>query len=171
MFIIQDAIIFLQNNYCFASPTDSGFFFVVIVTMDATNLDCRMVKSLYPENDSMVMAQVTKIQEDGVTFSLLEFNNREVRIVVANDSDCLARSKVGRIEPLKVMFVDKTFDYIAVKRSGTTFDERMKCEQLYNKRKHVHSVLHSIADEHDIDLEVYSSFKAFIGFFFFSFLF
>ncbi|KAF8118764.1 hypothetical protein N665_0002s0074, partial [Sinapis alba] len=60
---------------------------------------------------------------------------------------------IKRIEPLKLVFVDTIRDIIVLNRSTSNFDERLKCERLFNMTKHVHYVLLSIAEDKVMDLE------------------
>ncbi|PQP97720.1 eukaryotic translation initiation factor 2 subunit alpha homolog [Prunus yedoensis var. nudiflora] len=83
----------------------------------APNLECRMYEARYPEVDMAVMIQVKNIADMGAYVSLLEYNNIEGMILFSELSRRRIRSvssliKVGRIEPVMVLRVDKEKGYI-----------------------------------------------------------
>ncbi|KAF3544967.1 hypothetical protein DY000_02002241 [Brassica cretica] len=85
--------------------------------MATPNLECRMYESKYPEVDMAVMIQVKNIADMGAYVSLLEYNNIEGMILFSELSRRRIRSvssliKVGRIEPVMVLRVDKEKGYI-----------------------------------------------------------
>ncbi|KAF3518812.1 hypothetical protein DY000_02059031 [Brassica cretica] len=76
-----------------------------------------MYESKYPEVDMAVMIQVKNIADMGAYVSLLEYNNIEGMILFSELSRRRIRSvssliKVGRIEPVMVLRVDKEKGYI-----------------------------------------------------------
>ncbi|TQE07002.1 hypothetical protein C1H46_007392 [Malus baccata] len=77
-----------------------------------SNLECQMYGMRYPDVDMAVMIQVKNITDIGAYVSLLEYNNIEGMILFSELSCRWIRSvssliKVGRIEPVMVLKVDK----------------------------------------------------------------
>ena len=72
----------------------------------------RMYESEFPEIDELVMVQVRSIADMGAYVSLLEYNNIEGMILLSELTRRRIRSvskliKVGRVEPVMVLRVDK----------------------------------------------------------------
>ncbi|CAA0834426.1 Eukaryotic translation initiation factor 2 subunit 1 [Striga hermonthica] len=81
------------------------------------SLECRMYEARYPEVDQAVMIQVKSMADSGAYVSLLEYNNIEGMILFSELSRRRIRSissliKVGRIEPVMVLRVNKEKGYI-----------------------------------------------------------
>ncbi|KAF5752592.1 hypothetical protein HS088_TW01G00507 [Tripterygium wilfordii] len=124
----------------------------------APNLECRMYESKYPEVDVAVMIQVKHIADMGAYVSLLEYNNIEGMILFSELSRRRIRSvssliKVGRIEPVMVLRVDKEKGYIDLSKRRVSEEDIQSCEELYNKSKLVHSIMRHVAETMNIDLE------------------
>ena len=125
----------------------------------ATNLECRMYEAKYPEVDMAVMIQVKNIADMGAYVSLLEYNNIEGMILFSELSRRRIRSvssliKVGRIEPVMVLRVDKDKGYIDLSKRRVSEEDIQACEERYNKSKLVHSIMRHVAETLNIDLEV-----------------
>ncbi|KAF9674573.1 hypothetical protein SADUNF_Sadunf10G0141100 [Salix dunnii] len=124
----------------------------------STNLECRMYESRYPEVDMAVMIQVKNIADMGAYVSLLEYNNIEGMILFSELSRRRIRSvssliKVGRIEPVMVLRVDKEKGYIDLSKRRVSEEDIQACEERYNKSKLVHSIMRHVAETLGIDLE------------------
>ena len=127
--------------------------------MATPNLECRMYESKYPEVDMAVMIQVKNIADMGAYVSLLEYNNIEGMILFSELSRRRIRSvssliKVGRIEPVMVLRVDKDKGYIDLSKRRVSEEDIQTCEERYNKSKLVHSIMRHVAETLSIDLEV-----------------
>ncbi|KAJ1425343.1 Translation initiation factor 2, alpha subunit [Sesbania bispinosa] len=97
----------------------------------APNLECRMYETKYPEVDMAVMIQLSR---------------RRIRSVSS-------LIKVGRIEPVMVLRVDKEKGYIDLSKRRVSEEDIQACEERYNKSKLVHSIMRHVAETLDIDLE------------------
>uniref|UniRef100_A0A803QTM1 S1 motif domain-containing protein n=1 Tax=Cannabis sativa TaxID=3483 RepID=A0A803QTM1_CANSA len=122
------------------------------------NLECRMYEARYPEVDMAVMIQVKNIADMGAYVSLLEYNNIEGMILFSELSRRRIRSvssliKVGRIEPVMVLRVDKEKGYIDLSKRRVSEEDIQACEERYNKSKLVHSIMRHVAETMGIDLE------------------
>uniref|UniRef100_A0A7N0TCE3 S1 motif domain-containing protein n=1 Tax=Kalanchoe fedtschenkoi TaxID=63787 RepID=A0A7N0TCE3_KALFE len=122
------------------------------------NLECRMYEAKYPEVDMAVMIQVNNIADMGAYVSLLEYNNIEGMILFSELSRRRIRSvssliKVGRIEPVMVLRVDKEKGYIDLSKRRVSEEDIQACEERYNKSKLVHSIMRHVAETLQIDLE------------------
>lgn len=122
------------------------------------NLECRMYEARYPEVDMAVMIQVKNIADMGAYVSLLEYNNIEGMILFSELSRRRIRSvssliKVGRIEPVMVLRVDKEKGYIDLSKRRVSEEDIQACEERYNKSKLVHSIMRHVAETLSIDLE------------------
>ncbi|OAY54956.2 hypothetical protein MANES_03G078600v8 [Manihot esculenta] len=123
------------------------------------NLECRMYEAKYPEVDMAVMIQVKNIADMGAYVSLLEYNNIEGMILFSELSRRRIRSvssliRVGRIEPVMVLRVDKEKGYIDLSKRRVSEEDIQACEERYNKSKLVHSIMRHVAETMGIDLEV-----------------
>ncbi|PSS32514.1 Eukaryotic translation initiation factor 2 subunit alpha like [Actinidia chinensis var. chinensis] len=122
------------------------------------NLECRMYEAKYPEVDMAVMIQVKNIADMGAYVSLLEYNNIEGMILFSELSRRRIRSvssliKVGRIEPVMVLRVDKDKGYIDLSKRRVSEEDIQGCEERYNKSKLVHSIMRHVAETLKLDLE------------------
>ncbi|KAI8005864.1 hypothetical protein LOK49_LG07G00830 [Camellia lanceoleosa] len=122
------------------------------------NLECRMYEAKYPEVDMAVMIQVKNIADMGAYVSLLEYNNIEGMILFSELSRRRIRSvssliKVGRIEPVMVLRVDKEKGYIDLSKRRVSEEDIQGCEERYNKSKLVHSIMRHVAETMNVDLE------------------
>jgi translation initiation factor 2 subunit 1 len=118
-----------------------------------------MYEARYPEVDMAVMIQVKNIADMGAYVSLLEYNNIEGMILFSELSRRRIRSvssliKVGRIEPVMVLRVDKEKGYIDLSKRRVSEEDIQACEERYNKSKLVHSIMRHVAETLDLDLEV-----------------
>ncbi|KAJ8440208.1 hypothetical protein Cgig2_023973 [Carnegiea gigantea] len=122
------------------------------------NLECRMYEAKYPEVDMAVMIQVKNIADMGAYVSLLEYNNIEGMILFSELSRRRIRSvnsliRVGRIEPVMVLRVDKEKGYIDLSKRRVSEEDIAQCEERYNKSKLVHSIMRHVAETMSMDLE------------------
>ncbi|XP_042506991.1 eukaryotic translation initiation factor 2 subunit alpha homolog [Macadamia integrifolia] len=128
------------------------------MAMNTPNFECRMYEAKYPEVDMAVMIQVKNIADMGAYVSLLEYNSIEGMILFSELSRRRIRSvssliKVGRIEPVMVLRVDKEKGYIDLSKRRVSDDEINTCEERYNKSKLVHSIMRHVAETMQLDLE------------------
>ncbi|KAL8535352.1 hypothetical protein ACS0TY_011122 [Phlomoides rotata] len=128
------------------------------MTTNGTNLECRMYEAKYPEVDMAVMIQVKSMADSGAYVSLLEYNNIEGMILFSELSRRRIRSissliKVGRIEPVMVLRVDKEKGYIDLSKRRVSEEDIQTCEERFNKSKLVHSIMRHVAETMNIDLE------------------
>ncbi|KAG5395953.1 hypothetical protein IGI04_017767 [Brassica rapa subsp. trilocularis] len=126
--------------------------------MATPNLECRMYEAKYPEVDMAVMIQVKSIADMGAYVSLLEYNNTEGMILFSELSRRRIRSvssliKVGKIEPVMVLRVDKERGYIDLSKRRVSEEDIQTCEERYNKSKLVHSIMRHVAETLSLDLE------------------
>ncbi|XP_073305247.1 eukaryotic translation initiation factor 2 subunit alpha homolog [Primulina huaijiensis] len=125
---------------------------------NGVNLECRMYEAKYPEVDMAVMIQVKSMADSGAYVSLLEYNNIEGMILFSELSRRRIRSissliKVGRIEPVMVLRVDKDKGYIDLSKRRVSEEDIQACEERFNKSKLVHSIMRHVAETMKIDLE------------------
>ena len=115
------------------------------------NGDCRMYKEKFPEVDEVVMVQVKSIAEMGAYVQLLEYNGIEGMILLSELTRRRIRSvskliKVGRVEPVMVLRVDKEKGYIDLSKRRVSPEDVAACEEKYNKSKMVHSILRHVSE-------------------------
>lgn len=96
--------------------------------------------------------------DSGAYVALLEYNNIEGMILFSELSRRRIRSissliKVGRIEPVMVLRVDKEKGYIDLSKRRVSEEDISACEERYNKSKLVHSIMRHVAETMGIDLE------------------
>ena len=102
-----------------------------------------MYKEKFPEVDEVVMVQVKSIAEMGAYVQLLEYNGIEGMILLSELTRRRIRSvskliKVGRVEPVMVLRVDKEKGYIDLSKRRVSPEDVAACEEKYNKSKMVH---------------------------------
>lgn len=112
----------------------------------------------YPEVESLVMVNVRHIADMGAYVSLLEYNNIEGMILLSELSRRRIRSihkliRVNRQEVVLVLRVDRDKGYIDLSKRRVAPEDIIKCEDRYNKAKHVHAVLRHIAESRKLYLE------------------
>jgi len=125
---------------------------------DKKNLECRFYENQYPEVESLVMVNVRHIADMGAYVSLLEYNNIEGMILLSELSRRRIRSihkliRVNRQEVVLVLRVDRDKGYIDLSKRRVAPEDIIKCEDRYNKAKHVHAVLRHIAESRKLYLE------------------
>lgn len=117
-----------------------------------------MYEAKYPEVDQAVMIQVKSMADSGAYVSLLEYNNIEGMILFSELSRRRIRSissliRVGRIEPVMVLRVNKEKGYIDLSKRRVAEEDIQACEERYNKSKLVHSIMRHVAETMELDLE------------------
>jgi translation initiation factor 2 subunit 1 len=110
-----------------------------------------MYKPTFPEVDEVVMVQVKSIAEMGAYVQLLEYNGIEGMILLSELTRRRIRSvskliKVGRVEPVMVLRVDKEKGYIDLSKRRVSPEDVAAAEEKYNKSKMVHSILRHVAE-------------------------
>ena len=101
--------------------------------------------------DEVVMVQVKSIAEMGAYVQLLEYNGIEGMILLSELTRRRIRSvskliKVGRVEPVMVLRVDKEKGYIDLSKRRVSPEDVAAAEEKYNKSKMVHSILRHVAE-------------------------
>jgi translation initiation factor 2 subunit 1 len=117
-----------------------------------------MYSGEYPEVDDVVMVQVKRVAEMGAYVQLLEYNNIEGMILLSELTRRRIRSvskliKVGRIEPVMVLRVDKDKGYIDLSKRRVSSEDIQKCEDKYSKSKMVHSILRHVSETTGANLQ------------------
>merc|ERR1712156_407391 len=112
---------------------------------------CRYYENKYPEIDDVVVVNVRSIADMGAYVHLLEYNNIEGMILLSELSRRRIRSinkmvRVGKGEIVSVLRVDKDKGYIDLSKRRVNDEDRKKCENRYEKAKHVNSILRHVAD-------------------------
>lgn len=97
------------------------------------------------------MVQVKSIAEMGAYVQLLEYNGIEGMILLSELTRRRIRSvskliKVGRVEPVMVLRVDKEKGYIDQSKRRVSPEDVAAAEEKYNKSKMVHSILRHVAE-------------------------
>jgi translation initiation factor 2 subunit 1 len=120
--------------------------------------DCRMYEPRYPEVDDVVMVQVQSIEEMGAYVSLLEYAGAEGMILLSELSRRRIRSvnkliKVGRVEPVMVLRVDREKGYIDLSKRRVSPEDVAAAEERFGKSKLVHSILRHVSETTGEDLE------------------
>lgn len=105
----------------------------------------------FPEVDEVVMVQVKRVAEMGAYVQLLEYNNVEGMILLSELTRRRIRSvskliKVGRIEPVMVLRVDKEKGYIDLSKRRVSPEDVQACEDKYSKSKMVHSIMRHVSE-------------------------
>mmetsp|Transcript_890 Transcript_890/g.3249 ORF Transcript_890/g.3249 Transcript_890/m.3249 type:complete len:316 (+) Transcript_890:83-1030(+) len=119
--------------------------------------ECRMYVNEFPEVDDVVMVQVKRVAEMGAYVQLLEYNNIEGMILLSELTRRRIRSvtkliKVGRIEPVMVLRVDKEKGYIDLSKRRVSPEDIQACEDRYSKSKMVHSIMRHVSETTCTDL-------------------
>uniref|UniRef100_A0A7S1VRP1 S1 motif domain-containing protein n=1 Tax=Sexangularia sp. CB-2014 TaxID=1486929 RepID=A0A7S1VRP1_9EUKA len=117
-------------------------------------LRCRFYEEKYPEVDDVVVVEVKSVAEMGAYVTLLEYNNVEGMILLSELSRRRIRSinkliRVGKIEYVVVLRVDKDKGYIDLSKRRVTHDDIVKAEQRYSRAKQVHSVMKYIVESYN----------------------
>lgn len=121
-------------------------------------MSCRMYESRFPEVDEVVMVNVRQIADMGAYVRLLEYDNIEGMILLAELTRRRIRSihkliRVGRNEVAVVLRVDKEKGYIDLSKRRVSPEEAQACEDRFNKSKAVHSIMRHVAEKLGHDLE------------------
>jgi translation initiation factor 2 subunit 1 len=136
--------------------------------MDETNFNteiseniketCYFYPTKLPEKDELVTIRIKSIDEISILCSLLEYNNVEGFLPLSELSRTRARTvirqmRVGQIQVVQVIRVDKEKGYIDLSKKYITETERQSGQQKYLKGKTVHSISKLLAKTHNIPLE------------------
>jgi translation initiation factor 2 subunit 1 len=114
-------------------------------------LSCRFYEEKFPELHEAVNTNVTEIGEMGAYVKLLEYNNVPGMILLSELSRRRIRSinklvRVGRDECAVVVRVDRDKGYIDLSKRRLSDDEKKRCENKFEKAKHVNSIVKHTAD-------------------------
>jgi translation initiation factor 2 subunit 1 len=110
----------------------------------------RFYEAKYPEVEDFVMVEVKRIEEMGAYVLLKEYDDQEGMILLSELSRRRIRSihkiiRVGRLEVVCVLRVDKEKGYIDVSKRRVTPEDVAACEEKYNKAKAVHLIVSAVA--------------------------
>jgi len=120
--------------------------------------NCRFYENKFPEVEECVVVEVKSIEQMGAYVSLKEYNEIEGMILLSELSRRRIRSinkiiRVGKLEVVVVLRVDKEKGYIDLSKRRVTDEEIAKCEQRYQKAKAVHLIMRHVAAVTQINLE------------------
>jgi len=120
------------------------------------SLSCRFYEEKFPELHEAVNTNVTEIGEMGAYVKLLEYNNVGGMILLSELSRRRIRSinklvRVGRDECAVVVRVDREKGYIDLSKRRLSDDEKKRCENKFEKAKHVNSIVKHTADVLEMD--------------------
>lgn len=127
-------------------------------------LHCRMYEQKLPSVDELVIVKVIKVEEQGATCQLLEYDNLEGMLPCTQYSKHYVRSirkliKPGRQYVLSVMNVDTEKNYIDLSKKHVTKEEIEKTNDRFKKSCYVHTFLSNLARHNNIELvELYTLF-------------
>lgn len=112
----------------------------------------RFYEQQYPEVEDFVMVEVKRIEEMGAYVLFKEYNDQEGMILLSELSRRRIRSihkiiRVGRLEVVVVLRVDKEKGYIDVSKRRVTPEDVAACEEKYNKAKAVHLIVSAVAQQ------------------------
>ncbi len=117
----------------------------------------RFYQNTYPEKNDLVIAQVKTVSDNGVYVSLLEYNGIEGMVPISELTNRRFKTyhkltKVGKIEILNVLQVDKVKGFIDLSKKSVSTEDIVKCEQKWNKSKCVQSIMSRVSDVLSIPL-------------------
>lgn len=124
---------------------------MAVAPMIRPTLSCRFYEEKFPELHEAVNTNVTEIGEMGAYVKLLEYNNVGGMILLSELSRRRIRSinklvRVGRDECAVVVRVDREKGYIDLSKRRLSDDEKKRCENKFEKAKHVNSIVKHTAD-------------------------
>ncbi len=113
-------------------------------------LSCRFYEQKFPEIDDVVLVNVRSIEDMGAYVHLQEYNNIEGMILLSELSRRRIRSinkliRVGRVEPVVVIRVDKDKGYIDLSKRRVSAEDIERCMEVVSKAKAVNSILRHVA--------------------------
>lgn len=112
----------------------------------------RFYPNEYPAEGDKVWVKVLTVNDTSATVQLLEYANHEGMIPYTEFTRLRIRSvgkiiKVGRMEAVQVLRIDKEKKYIDLSKKQVIPKEAKKCEERYHKARDVHSIVCHAADE------------------------
>merc|ERR1711990_207336 len=118
-------------------------------------LNHRFYESELPKEGDVVIVEILKVEEIGITIALLEYNKiegmmnpNEYSTRVNRRVNILKTIKVGREEVHRVLRVDHEQGFIDLSKKDVNADENQYAKKRYSRAKKVHSILqHVILDE------------------------
>lgn len=122
-------------------------------------MQCRMYEKSFPDVGDVVMVKVANITSINVYVELVEYNNIEGMVLMSDMSRKRIRStkiltRIGKYEPMVVLRTDPTRNYIDLTRRRISDEEKLVCEEKFNKSKIVHSILLYVAQVHKLQPQV-----------------
>jgi len=127
-------------------------------------LQCRFYRKDFPEENDLVVTQITKVHENGAYVILLEYENMEGLILSTEVTKKRVKLvnkflKMGKKETMMVIRVDKDKRYIDLSKKKVQATEAVTAEKHYKKAKMVHNILKQVATKLDCTLlELYEKF-------------
>lgn len=112
--------------------------------------NCRFYPNELPDEDSYVMARMLKVDQNGVTCELLEYNNHPAYMPISQLSRKRVKSmrqlaKAGNEEILQVLSVNTKTGAIDLTKKTLEPEEVEKAEVKYRKSKRCHNMMRRIA--------------------------
>lgn len=123
------------------------------------NLSCRFYENIYPAEGEIVIVEIDKIVENGAYVKLLEYDNIEGMITpneitkLSNMKSVYRVMKTGKQEVVQVLKVDQRHGYIDLSKKRVQAEEIKECEEKYARCKVIHSILRTIAQKREINIE------------------
>jgi len=132
------------------------------VTLDdpefgSSNDNCRFYENELPDVDELVMVKITQVNEIGGFGQLLEYNNLEGFVPLAELSRTRIRSvakhiKQGQTKVLQVVRVDKERGYVDLSKRYITPDDVEACTKNFTRCKLIHNTLKRLAETRHLKL-------------------
>lgn len=122
-------------------------------------LTCRYYESIYPAKGEIVIVEIDKIVDNGAYVKLLEYDNIEGMITpneitkLSNMKSVYRVMKTGKQEVVQVLNVDQKNGYIDLSKKRVQAEEIKECEEKYARCKVIHSILRTVAQKVEIDIE------------------
>mmetsp|Transcript_22098 Transcript_22098/g.16504 ORF Transcript_22098/g.16504 Transcript_22098/m.16504 type:complete len:130 (-) Transcript_22098:746-1135(-) len=122
------------------------------------DLQCRLYRKDFPEENDMVITEVVKVNENGAYVVLLEYENMEGLILSNEVTKKRIKSvkkfmKVGKQETMIVIRVDKEKRYIDLSKKQVKAEEAAEREKYFKKAKMVHNILKEVAVKLKVKLQ------------------
>ena len=119
---------------------------------------CRMHKNVYPHMDELIVAKITKMDEEGADVELLEYNDIRAHLPITQFTrrgrvrSIRSIVNVGQMHILQVISVSDDTGYIGVSKKTVTDDDAESRKDEYVKLKKIHNILARTAQLHNLQL-------------------
>eukprot|EP01120_Amphizonella_sp_Union-15-10_P010481 TRINITY_DN419_c0_g2_i1.p1 TRINITY_DN419_c0_g2~~TRINITY_DN419_c0_g2_i1.p1 ORF type:complete len:374 (+),score=94.02 TRINITY_DN419_c0_g2_i1:154-1122(+) len=116
-----------------------------------SSINCRFYENELPDVEQLVMVKITKVNEIGGFGQLLEYDNLEGFVPLADLSRTRIRSvakhiKQGQIKVLQVVRVDKQRGYVDLSKRDITQEDIDQCSRKFNRCKMIHNTLKRLSE-------------------------